>query len=89
MSKIPFHSRLLRVADNWRAGAVEMRDQFRDHHGKVPFSVEVGANGLEVCAERLEAEVREHLESQRPPAAPEPAIPHPSPLSLPTSPNPS
>lgn len=65
MSKgVHFQTRMLQMAQDWRSGAGELRQQFRQDD-RVPFSVEVGASALEVCAERIESEVRAHYEDQR------------------------
>lgn len=54
--------RLLRVAGYWRCGADELRRKFRDQEtDKLPFSVEASAQALEVCATRIEEEVKREL----------------------------
>lgn len=60
---LSFAKRLLQVAQGWRSGAAELREQFREQ-GRVPFSVEVGGAALELCATRLEDEVREDYARQ-------------------------
>ncbi len=62
---IHFHTRMLQLAAVWRTGAEETRDRYRDANGKVPFTVEVSASALETCAERVENEVREHMQATR------------------------
>lgn len=85
MSKgIHFPTRMLALADTWRTGATETRQKYLDPVKKtVPPLVEIMASGLEVCAQRLEDEVRDHLaEARTAPAPTEPlatVTPQPNP----------
>ena len=61
MSKgVHFTTHLLQMATDWRRSAGELREIAMGENGKVPFPMEVAAETLEICAQRLEDKVREH-----------------------------
>lgn len=46
------------LAQSWRSGADDLRNENRDAYGKVPPHIEMAALALESCAARLEAIAR-------------------------------